>query len=137
MARSQCRRLERDWEAALAENNQLEAEYQRFRATQPLTLTTAEREAIRAIAADLPAVWNAPTTTSADRKELLRVPISELMFRSITTKAGLGAGWTPRELRHSFVSIMSDNGVPIENIADLVGHASTAVTETGTWPPGC
>ena len=24
---------------------------------------------------------------------------------------------------------MSDNGVPIENIADLVGHDSTAVTE--------
>jgi len=36
----------------------------------------------------------------------------------------------PRELRHSFVSIMSDHGVPIETIADLVGHASTAVTET-------
>jgi integrase len=34
-----------------------------------------------------------------------------------------------RELRHSFVSIMSDKGVPIETIADLVGHASTAVTE--------
>ena len=36
---------------------------------------------------------------------------------------------TPRELRHSFVSLMSDNGVPLETIADLVGHASTAVTE--------
>jgi integrase len=51
-------------------------------------------------------------------------------FRSITKRAGLGDNWTPRELRHSFVSIMSDNGVPIETIADLVGHASTAVTET-------
>jgi integrase len=40
-----------------------------------------------------------------------------------------GENWTPRELRHSFVSIMSDNGVPIETIADLVGHASTAATE--------
>jgi len=39
-------------------------------------------------------------------------------------KAGLGENWTPRELRHSFVSIMSDNGVPIETIADLVGHFS-------------
>jgi hypothetical protein len=27
------------------------------------------------------------------------------------------------------VSLMSDNGVPIETIADLVGYASTAVTE--------
>ena len=50
-------------------------------------------------------------------------------FKAITRKAGLGESWTPRELRHSFVSIMSDNGVPIETIADLVGHASTAVTE--------
>jgi integrase len=32
-------------------------------------------------------------------------------------------------LRHSFVSIISDNGVPIETIADLAGHASTAMTE--------
>ncbi|MEW9533131.1 tyrosine recombinase XerC [Microbispora sp. NPDC049125] len=50
-------------------------------------------------------------------------------FRGITKKAGLGDEWTPRELRHSFVSIMSDNGVPIETIADLVGHAGTRVTE--------
>ena len=51
-------------------------------------------------------------------------------LRRITKRADLGEDWTPRELRHSFVSIMSDNGVPIETIADLVGHASTAVTET-------
>ena len=50
-------------------------------------------------------------------------------FKAITKKAGLGENWTPRELRHSFVSLMSDNGVPLETIADLVGHASTAVTE--------
>jgi integrase len=50
-------------------------------------------------------------------------------FRAITRKAHVGEKWTPRELRHSFVSIMSDNGVPIETIADLVGHAGTAVTE--------
>ncbi|MGH3810706.1 MAG: tyrosine-type recombinase/integrase [Pseudonocardiaceae bacterium] len=50
-------------------------------------------------------------------------------FKAITKKTCLGENWTPRELRHSFVSLMSDNGVPIETIADLVGHASTAVTE--------
>jgi len=38
--------------------------------------------------------------------------------------------WTPRELRHSFVSLLSDDGMPIEHIARLVGHTSTAVTET-------
>jgi site-specific recombinase XerD len=50
-------------------------------------------------------------------------------FKVITRKAGFGESWTPRELRHSFVSLMSDNGVSLEIIADLVGHASTAVTE--------
>ncbi len=37
--------------------------------------------------------------------------------------------WTPRELRHSFVSLLSDSGVPIEEISRLVGHSGTSVTE--------
>jgi len=51
-------------------------------------------------------------------------------FRSITNAAGIGEDWTPRELRHTFVSIMSDNDVPIDKIADLVGHRTTIVTQT-------
>jgi hypothetical protein len=52
-------------------------------------------------------------------------------FRKVAEAAGLTAGeWTPRELRHSFVSLLSDDGMPIEHIARLVGHISTAVTET-------
>jgi len=39
------------------------------------------------------------------------------------------ARWTPRELRHSFVSLLSDCGVPLEEISRLVGHRSTTVTE--------
>jgi DNA invertase Pin-like site-specific DNA recombinase len=72
------RQLERDWEAALAQAERLTGDYERFRTAQPLTLTAAEREAIRALAADLPALWHAPTTTDADRKELLRVLIEKI-----------------------------------------------------------
>lgn len=39
------------------------------------------------------------------------------------------AEWTPRELRHSFVSVLSDAGVPVEEISRLVGHSGTTVTE--------
>ena len=39
------------------------------------------------------------------------------------------AAWTPRELRHSFVSVLSDAGIPVEQIAQLVGHRGTTVTE--------
>ncbi|MFD7616942.1 tyrosine-type recombinase/integrase [Streptomyces sp. NPDC059802] len=35
----------------------------------------------------------------------------------------------PRELRHSFVSLLSDHGIPLERIAMLVGHSSQATTE--------
>jgi integrase len=52
-------------------------------------------------------------------------------FRQVAKAAGLDpTEWTPRELRHSFVSLLSDSGVPIEDIADLCGHAGTTVTET-------
>ncbi len=50
-------------------------------------------------------------------------------FKRITEKAALGRDWTPRELRHTFVSLLSDSGVPIEQIADAVGHSSTRTTE--------
>ena len=43
--------------------------------------------------------------------------------------AGIGPNWAPRELRHTFVSIMSEEGVPLEEIARLVGHSTTATTE--------
>lgn len=51
-------------------------------------------------------------------------------FRKITAAAGIGTDWNPRELRHTFVSIMSDHGVPTQQISDLVGHKNTQITET-------
>ncbi|GAA4562206.1 tyrosine-type recombinase/integrase [Planotetraspora kaengkrachanensis] len=52
-------------------------------------------------------------------------------FRNaIKTAQGVDpAEWTPRELRHSFVSLLSDNGIPLEEISRLVGHSSTSTTE--------
>jgi integrase len=51
-------------------------------------------------------------------------------FRTVLTKTDLDASkWTPRELRHSFVSLLSSGGVTLEEIADLCGHSGTAVTE--------
>ena len=51
------------------------------------------------------------------------------MFKRICTEAGAGDSWTPRELRTTFVSLMSHQGVSIEEIARLAGHASTRTTE--------
>ena len=52
-------------------------------------------------------------------------------FRTVVAVGGLDPReWTPRELRHSFVSLLSDADVPIEHISRLVGHSSTTTTET-------
>ncbi|HVA05427.1 MAG TPA: site-specific integrase, partial [Acidimicrobiales bacterium] len=45
-------------------------------------------------------------------------------FVALTERAGLGA-WQPKELRHSAVSLLSAAGVPIEQVADVTGHAGT------------
>ena len=47
----------------------------------------------------------------------------------ITKAAALGPEWTPRELRHTFVSLLSANDVNLEDIARLAGHSGTALTE--------
>ena len=51
------------------------------------------------------------------------------MFKRVCEAAGAGDGWTPRELRTTFVSLLSHRGVSIEEIARLAGHASTRTTE--------
>jgi integrase len=51
-------------------------------------------------------------------------------FRRGLAAAGLDPGeWKPRGLRRSFVSLLSAHGATVEQIADLVGHAGTTVTE--------
>lgn len=48
-------------------------------------------------------------------------------FSALTRQAGLGH-WTPKELRHSATSLLSAAGVPLELIADVLGHDGTRMT---------
>ncbi|MGW7033339.1 site-specific integrase [Streptomyces xanthophaeus] len=52
-------------------------------------------------------------------------------FRGLLKEAGLPDpdSWTTRELRTSFVSLLSDHGLRIEDIARLVGHSGSSTTE--------
>jgi Recombinase len=72
------RGLEAAWEKALTELAAAEAELARRQTARPQTLTAAERTAILALGGDLGAVWNAPTTTDKDRKQLLRTLLDEV-----------------------------------------------------------
>src|SRR5215813_6051857 len=78
------RTLERQWEAALAAEATVQAEYARFLAQQPVPLAAQDREAIRRLAADIPALWHAPTTTAADQQAIIR----QLVERIVATLEG-------------------------------------------------
>jgi DNA invertase Pin-like site-specific DNA recombinase len=72
------RGLETEWNTALQQLTDAEAELARRQAARPKTLTGAERTAILALGDDLGQVWDAPTTTDKDRKQLLRTLIDEV-----------------------------------------------------------
>jgi integrase len=67
--------------------------------------------------------------TTATGTPLAARPVRK-MFQDVCERAGLGRDWAPRDLRHTFVSLLSDDGMAIEKIARLVGHASSHITET-------
>ena len=72
------RTLEAQWEEKLRALEELEHAHQRWLAQQAFTLTETDRQAILALGKDLPAVWQAPTTTNADRKQLLGLVIQSV-----------------------------------------------------------
>lgn len=71
--------LERQWEESLHDEHQLRDEYDRFQHTAPTKLTAEDRERIVALSASIPALWNAPATTSADRKEIIRCLVDRVV----------------------------------------------------------
>lgn len=72
------RSLERDWNEKLAEVEHLEREYATLPKPMALQLTPEQREQIRHLADDLPAIWHAETTTNVERKQLLRFLIKDV-----------------------------------------------------------
>src|SRR5207244_11113898 len=73
------RTLEQQWEQALRDERQRQEEYDRFVQQRPPELTDAEKEAIRALASDLPALWRSAATSVVDRQEVLRCLIDRVV----------------------------------------------------------
>jgi hypothetical protein len=75
------RGLEREWEESLSALQAAKAELARREAERPRVLSEAERTSLLAVGADLDTVWNAPTTSPRDRKELLRTLLEEVIIK--------------------------------------------------------
>lgn len=66
------RELERQWEQKLLEQRQQEDEYDRFRHDRPAALSEEDRRLIRTLSEDIPKLWHATETSSADRQTIVR-----------------------------------------------------------------
>lgn len=89
------RTLEKNWEATLCEQQQLMKDYQEFQRTQPLTLSNEQRDLIRHLAEDIPALWASPTTTPQDRQQIVRMLIEriELNIQGDTEQTEITIFW--------------------------------------------
>jgi DNA invertase Pin-like site-specific DNA recombinase len=77
------RNLEREWNERLREVEELEREYQEVKVRERLQLTDEDRRRIVTLARDLGSVWNAATTTHADRKNLIRMLVREVSLSPV------------------------------------------------------
>lgn len=96
--------------------------------TQLLELLGRHRTRQEAHRADLGGIWTdsgfiftSELGTPFDPRNLYRT------FRTLCEDAGIGR-WHPHELRHSAASLMLAQGVPIQVVADVLGHASIRMT---------
>lgn len=81
--RNVARTLEREWNDKLSDLERLEAEKRQAEEELHLNLTDDDKRKIRRLARDLPSVWAAPSTTPAERKNLLRLAIQEITLQPV------------------------------------------------------
>jgi hypothetical protein len=74
------RTLKRCWEETLRAVQHLEAEFDRFRRTQLHALDERDRERIRRLAEEAPALWRASTTTPSDRRQVIRLLVDRVVL---------------------------------------------------------
>jgi hypothetical protein len=143
------RTLERRWEEALAAEQQLTAEYERFQARQPMPLTAKERQEIARLATDVPALWCAPTTTAADRQAIARLMLERVVVtvdgnsEKVTVNCHWAGGMrTSHALRRPVARLdqLSDHAALMERIRHLhalglKGPAIAAVLNAENWKP--
>jgi len=144
--------LEADWNARLRDLADAEDDYQRARAQAAGPLTDAQLGQVRALAADLPALWRNPATSMKDRKRLIRLLVTDVTLlkdgdaitahvrlpggqhRTLTVPRPLTA-WEAHTTPEATVALISGllDEHPFDQIAVILGERGI----TGGWGRPC
>lgn len=89
------RTLEKHWEAALRDQEQLNVEHEDFLRSQSASLTEAQQALVRSLSLELPKLWHASTTTAEDRQQVVRMLIDriELHIEGKSERAEITVTW--------------------------------------------
>lgn len=111
------RTLEREWEARLQELGEVERQYVAARRERRVELSDKDREALRDISRDLPALWRSENTPPADRKAMLQLVIEAVTLEPIDL---------PK--RTTRVRVQWRSGVVDERFVERPGWGATPVS---------
>jgi len=75
--------LERRWNDALGKVEETKKEFAARQNQERPALSTDQKAKLQALAADLPRLWNAPTTQARDRKRILRLLIKDITVEKL------------------------------------------------------
>jgi DNA invertase Pin-like site-specific DNA recombinase len=87
------RTLERDWNDKLSEIERLERDFAALPERALRRISSEERDRILALAQDMPAVWQAATTSQAERKQLLRLLLKDVTLTREGSTVRVGIRW--------------------------------------------
>jgi len=144
------RTLEKDWETALAAQARLMVDHDRFQHTRQQAPSPAELAMIRKVTEDLPALWQAATTTQKERQQIVRLLLERVIIKMLgdTEQVDLECHWhagnrTAHRIVRPVARITALSSYPalIERMTELhaAGHSSAQIAEVlnqeGRRPP--
>ena len=123
------RELESEWEARLREVAQLQADFAHQQNQSPLCLSPAQRQKLYNLVQDLPTVWQAKTTSWAERKDLLQLLVADVTLTRQETDVLVQLRWHTNEL-DTFRVPLPSRGTP--RISELVVERVRSLSQTST-----
>jgi DNA invertase Pin-like site-specific DNA recombinase len=123
------RTLEQQWEACLQEIDHLDAEFTSLQQKKPLTISADQRRALLNLAADLPKVWSAPTTSWTERKDLLELLVADVTLTRHDKGITVKIRWFTNQIETGELPLPVRNNTPtplaiVERIRDLCGSCT-------------
>jgi DNA invertase Pin-like site-specific DNA recombinase/transposase len=116
------RTLETQWELSLSKLKDAKKELERRQRSRPKRLTADQRASIRNLGEDLKQVWQAPTTTHREKKELLQTLLEEvnIAVQRETSKAHLILRWKGGVISEIDVNLLYRRVPPIRTDQDTI-----------------